>query len=356
VAISRLKMNSNKKYIAKVYNVTLWDRKPWATTMGTRKKMVCEEPGGGCYFFKESYKNYPWEFWSEVIASKVGQFLEVRVANYDVAYYKNPEEGYIAGCISKYVHERESEALIHGIDILLEEKPEFDKKKGKDHSFQLIEKVLNNFPPFKPYVENIIEAIVFDALIGNRDRHQENWAIILEVGKLRRFSKYPKFISLPLLIIRIALWVLQNYIFKGRTTPLLGYRFSPLYDNGSSLGREIAENKIDEYIYNVDHDQKLRKYSLGKKYQSHIRWNDQHLGHFDLIRKIRTIHPNWVNRYLSKFVNNYNHDRITEIINHIDDDFKPKNKDYCLTSKRKELILALFHIRYSELKQLLNEL
>lgn len=347
-------MKNINSYVSKVYDISSWDGQLYTNTLGTRKKMVYQRPDGRNYFFKESYKNYPWEFWSEIIASKIGQLIGARVADYNVAYYNNEEEGYNAGCISEYVQDARFEELIHGIDLLITEKPEFDKVKGKDHSFQLIEIVLNKYPFFKHFIDNIIEAIVFDALIGNRDRHQENWAIIMDISWIKKFSRYPKFIRLPLGIINYFYRIIRRSKFTNEPSALLGFRFSPLYDNGSSLGREILECNLDDFLTGPDHDKKLRKYALGKMYQSHIRWEGEHVGHFELIRKIRGIHPNMVKKYLLKFVNDFDPELVEKVITNVDKNFETIDINYCLSNKRKQLIIALLKLRHLELKRLLE--
>ena len=57
--------------------------------------------------------------------------------------------------------------------------------------------------------ESFLPVLIFDFLIGNTDRHQSNWALILENGKLR---------------------------------------LSPLYDNSSSLCAYVKEERIKQYL------------------------------------------------------------------------------------------------------------
>lgn len=58
-------------------------------------------------------------------------------------------------------------------------------------------------------IEDFLRMLIFDYLIGNSDRHQNNWGIILEKDKMK---------------------------------------WSPLYDNGSSLCAYIPEEQIDSYL------------------------------------------------------------------------------------------------------------
>lgn len=66
------------------------------------------------------------------------------------------------------------------------------------------------YTPFELF-EEFLPVMVFDFLIGNTDRHQSNWALIMEDKK---------------------------------------FSLSPLYDNSSSLCAYVAELKIERYFGN----------------------------------------------------------------------------------------------------------
>ena len=102
-----------------------------------------------------------------------------------------------------------------------------DTKSGERYSLKMIEEALNLFGLFKDF----LPILVFDFLIGNTDRHQSNWALILEDEKLR---------------------------------------LSPLYDNSSSLCAYVKESKIEQYFGN---DQLLWKSLIDSKSKSLIRIN-----------------------------------------------------------------------------------
>ena len=58
--------------------------------------------------------------------------------------------------------------------------------------------------------------------------------------------------------------------------------FSPIYDSGSSLGRELSAERISIIL---DDDQKMEQYI--KKGLSDIRWNDKQLNHLELLKVIK---------------------------------------------------------------------
>lgn len=70
--------------------------------------------------------------------------------------------------------------------------------------------IKKSLEPLKLF-EDFLPVLIFDFLIGNTDRHQSNWALLMENRTLR---------------------------------------LSPLYDNSSSLCAYVKEDKISEYLGN----------------------------------------------------------------------------------------------------------
>ena len=99
---------------------------------------------------------------------------------FDILRYDVAIDGEIMGCISESMINSENQELIEGVKFLQAFSPEYDPTK-KEHqtwyTFDLIERSLKA-AAIEEIINGIIELIVFDALIGNGDRHQENWAVI----------------------------------------------------------------------------------------------------------------------------------------------------------------------------------
>ena len=189
-----------------VPNVTDWEEKFWFQTGGTRAKKYLEKPDGGMYYFKQSAekpatdtkpaKYFHYEFWSEIIAYKVGTQLGFNVLEYVPAIH-----GERVGCLCADMINSDKEELIGGVQYLQGQLPSFDPEHvaGRtQYTFQLIEQALEKYS-LTHYMPQIIEMIVFDALVGNSDRHQENWAVISQftplvkhVSRLERAIKQAK--------------------------------------------------------------------------------------------------------------------------------------------------------------------
>ena len=66
-------MNAMKTFQSTPYDISDWITDFNQSSYGKREKGVCYSLVGKEYYFKYSDPRYPWEFWSEVIASKLGQ-------------------------------------------------------------------------------------------------------------------------------------------------------------------------------------------------------------------------------------------------------------------------------------------
>ena len=193
--------------------------------MGSKDKFWCQLPaeaGCGRGLFKEPRQQPDnIEHVAEKIAQEVADLIGVRCARIELAEFEG-----IRGTISKDV-QSPGEVLVHGNEVIAGRVMGYDRQKKRhtsDHTFERIrqailevckgrcEEDLSQFAGF----------LVLDALIGNTDRHHENWAL------LRRESR------------------------QGAD-----YRLAPSFDHASSLGRELRderrllllrENRLDGYI------------------------------------------------------------------------------------------------------------
>lgn len=157
-----------------------WVHQQWVNTGGTRAKRFLQSPTGEFFYFKRSQlkagKDYTYEFWSEIIAAEVGKFVGFAMLDYHVAVY-----GEMVGCICKSMIEPENEELIEVVKYLQAFSPTYNpnlKEHKTWYTFQLIENSLERVKLKDKAMSQIISVIVFDALIGNGDRHQENMAFI----------------------------------------------------------------------------------------------------------------------------------------------------------------------------------
>lgn len=143
---------------------------------------------------------------SECIAYELAQLLGLPCAKFELGHYQGRE-----GSMSYNIIERPSQILIEGIYFITLIYPEYNPEQFIDFSSQRrysVEMVIESIEQFGP-IENFLKMLMFDYLIGNSDRHQNNWAMILEEDTIS---------------------------------------WSPLYDNSSSLCAYILDDQVESYL------------------------------------------------------------------------------------------------------------
>ncbi len=200
------------------------------------------------YIFKKSDKRYPWQFWHEVIATHLGEMLGLNIQNCYPALSnddkcfstcencKADKTNHSYGVLIEIFSDANKHLMRAG-DFLKELIPNYDYGKGRTHNLQdniecisamydvMSERankvILANKgvpidikPQLNEFALAFMNMVVFDSIIGNTDRHHDNWGIVI-----------------PL-----------------RMTTDLFFELSPIYDNGTSLGCEIIEKNIDRKL------------------------------------------------------------------------------------------------------------
>ena len=331
--------------MAKYLDISNWKRQIHLHTGGTRDKFITISPNGDKYYFKTSMKrenrDYKYEFWSEIIASEVGISLGFNVLRYDVASFDST-----IGCISKSIIDEDKEEHHEGYRYIVQKHPDFSVEFKKKHSLQYIFDSLENVH-LGHLKTDVIKMIIFDAIIGNTDRHSENWALVINKG-----SDYQEIERVILDYQRRSIFskiLLTIFVFINSRTTIrsinkrfqrLRSSFSPIYDSGSSLGRELSAERISIIL---DDDQKMEQYI--KKGLSDIRWNDKQLNHLELLKVIKLDYRSIFDGIIQEVKQKYVEQKIVNIVNHIDDDVPPLFSAYKIPEKRKRSIIEYIKIR-----------
>lgn len=223
---------------------------------------------------KTGEDKYPEEFWMEVFAYQLGCALGVEVPPAFVAINsQNGKTGaliewflkgkLLPGLLSSHSLFIKTENFFPGGDFIQNEIPNYDRKKGTQHNFisiaKLCERLYSEGSLYTDWQSYWAEVLTFDALLGNGDRHQENWGFIK---------------TIPFTISLSANAVTQN---------LSNLRLAPAFDNSSSMGREI----FTENFSTTD----LKKYIQRGKH--HMRWdiNTPQMGHAEMLVKFCQTYP-----------------------------------------------------------------
>lgn len=351
-----------------VYDITDWEVWQHLQTGGSRKKKIVKNPqDNNLYYYKTSlYKGeryYKYEFWSEILASKLGQYFGFNVLDYNIGISENE-----VGCISKSMlsglsnHELiEGRQYLAGTNVVYDP----DNKRCYDmYTFQFIEHALHEYK-IEYVMDDILRTIVFDCIIGNSDRHQDNWSVMClktglegyttqQINLIRKHlnAKVSTLFEKIKLRLRILLTPqLKNFNYKSVIKQIKG-RLAPIYDSGCCLAREFENNAlqsldIDKYI---------------TKGMSEIRWesaNSSHkkVSHFELICKIREYNKKYsmvINREIERVLKIYNKNEVRTIVFNIDKELCSDYNTYSLPDERKNVICDIIDKRINKIEKLMS--
>jgi hypothetical protein len=162
------------------------------------------------HLWKQGISRAPEQFWNEVLAYRLGQYLGISVPPTHVAFNSLTGE---VGALSEFfsydegrpVHFRSGSALIPGT---------IDRRTAQPYNFETISSWLTflerNHLMLSDWREFWSQAFLLDALMGNTDRHIDNWGAVVSWNKLGSER----------------------------------YKLAPLFDNGTSMGYEYPAERI----------------------------------------------------------------------------------------------------------------
>lgn len=226
---------------------------------------------------------------SECIAYEIAQLLEIPCAKFELGTYCGRE-----GSMSYNIIENPRQMLVEGIYYIMLIYPEYDPEQFVDvatnrrYSIEMIKKAIEQFVP----IEGFLEMLMFDYLIGNSDRHQNNWAILVEDDEKQ---------------------------------------WCPLYDNSSSLCAYVSEEQIEGYM---GKDKNRWKSLVDTKSKSLIRCkesDEKRQTHLTVLKYLRDNYFEETFALAQKIVTLMTEERVCAILNLYSDEE--------LSSSKKKLIL-----------------
>jgi HipA-like C-terminal domain len=150
--------------------------------LGSKRKFWYESAGER-WLFKEAREIVAGEFagedWAEKLAAEIASLLEIPAARVELAEYRGQR-----GSASKRFLNSANQSLVHGNEILSGMIAGYDRDKKLHQHDHTLENILAAFERFLSgnellrvtMLQQLAEYFVLDALIGNTDRHHENWA------------------------------------------------------------------------------------------------------------------------------------------------------------------------------------
>lgn len=268
------------------------------------------------YIAKTGHKWYPIESITELLLNRLGIIFGLRMADSRIAMI-----GGQLRFLSRYFLNPAKEELVHGADILAgflnENSPAFveevDKQKLTREWFtlQFVESAVSNMFLYQKdeIMHELSKLIIFDALVGNNDRHFFNWGIIRSI--------------------------------EGDFQPY----FSPIYDTARGLFWNYSEAKLTDIVkVNKTIDNHIRKYC--KVSRPKIGWEyEKSLNHFRLFEKICTneyyISADEIKQLLDSFV-------LEKMLMEVRQNFH-----FLMSVNRITMICKCLEYRFNELRKIL---
>lgn len=340
--------------MAKFYDLNNWISQEWNKPQkGSRSNTIFENPETSeLYYFKLSKENFPSEFWSEIIASKVGQLIGYNVLDYNVGI-----SNHTLGCLSKSMIDKEKgQTLYHGVDVLNDNLKDFEVSSKPVHSFQDLLRICLENKSCESFVDDFVKLIIFDSLIGNTDRHTENWAFIIQMSlDFENISNDETKSTVRIDILNTLRSLLKLRPALHIKSPILNVRinqkfqFSPIYDSGSCLGREISESKLIDYC----NDKSLVSQYINKG-KSEIRWNNERLNLFDILERVKANDPSLLERNINEKILRLNDADFEDLVNNIDSEVVGKVEETYLSLNRKNFIKEILKQRLKHLRSIVQ--
>lgn len=325
-------MRKNQNIISKLFNKPIvideWrqdDTYEGVYPKGARDKSAYFSPettGEAClknnhrYLFKLSRSWCQWQFWGEIIAYRLGLIMGIEVPPAHIGLSNNYIQGRTTcGALIEWFYDDQKDVYVEGGQFMVQLVKDYDRQRGTQHNFLDIAKVFKSIPQFQEHWAGVF---TLDSLIGNTDRHQDNWGLILEGAKLK----------------------------KSEAT----IRFSPAFDNGTALGYEVVERNIDKYL---DED-RLTSYLTNPRHARHqMKWSldDQEaLNFYAFMQKFVLEFPNSKSIISHKL--GFSRSQVEEVMSPLLTEVT--HDVYHLSSKRLNFIIDLIFMRKELLEKALG--
>lgn len=161
-----------------VHDVSAWPVEAW-DPRGRRAKAWVAAPDGGLWLRKLPRESRPTEPAVEVFALQLAARVGIVAARAHPCIFTVDGQP-VRGIVSARFVEPGPEDLWTG-DVLLGRLGDYDPERYELHSPDLVRDRLTVLDAANgtEIVAQMLEVLIFDAWIGNADRHQQNWAVVV---------------------------------------------------------------------------------------------------------------------------------------------------------------------------------
>ena len=241
--------------------------------------------------FKFNKAETTTEHISEAIASDIASVLGISSAKVEIGTYNKR-----IGCASYLINEN-GEDLIEGVRLINKFYPYYDQEilyDSENEMYYSLEMILEALSLYE-FKNEFFKIMIFDFIIGNTDRHQNNWAILSKNGI---------------------------------------NRLCPVYDNGSSLCSYIKDDDVNNYL---GKDRVRFRALVNSKSKSRIKIDckkSKEPTHLEVFSYIYSKFHDEVHEFVDKTIEILTNSKIDEILN------RYNNSE--LVSDKKRLLISLF--------------
>ena len=282
-----------KKYPIKLQNIDFKLLELNPNVKGSRIKEIVIDKNGEKAFFKYQGNNYlVSEACSEKMSYEIAKILGYKCAKIELARDSNG----ILGILNYFFIDIGKEEHIDASSYL----NIHSNERSQFYNITNIKNILDSLD--KSLFNEFIKIMIFDALIGEQDRHEENWGITNNGNQ---------------------------------------YKLSPLYDNGDNLLRDFKNEELAYKYYNgiKDFDNYINKSKT-------LIYKEDHKSkyrHFELIEYLNSKYHDTVQHEI-KNLNKLTDQLIENIVNRIPDDLlTDKHKIYIIMylKRRRNILLSI---------------
>lgn len=301
---------------------------------GSRPRLYLTKPFDGQKVFLKTYSHTTAELYAEFLASKFAKLIGLRaqdahivVLPENIATWMREESGGKLGADWLPIGVRIDNIFPDDTEVMYAK----DILGNPDKRLKLedIERgIRQRFGEAEDIIQNYVDMVVFDALIGNMDRHHENWGVVVSTNYKSGLAG------------EIEGWNIEEY--KGDRY------FTPLFDHGSSLMFELQEFKLE----NMARDLKIVNHYVDRGYGFVLDNSGKKNNIFKVMHQYMHTSEEWNKRFKISIDKILAHSLTSyaEIVNRM-----PVKNEYGWSPLRKVILLFMTHVRYNKLKEL-NEL
>lgn len=266
------------------------------------------------YLFKRSSRRYREQFWAEIVAYEVGLLLGIPVPPAYAAFDSRTEQ---CGALSEWFYQEGQDGYVAAGHLFQRTIPDFDRGLGTQHN--LTDALRFSRLAGDAGIVSFMEALLFDSLIGNTDRHQDNWGFLMNA----------------------------KAVAADEDAASANVRLAPWFDNGTSLGHE----RYIEHVTGWTGDDYSRYINKGKHHLRESRHNDIRLNQQVHMRQVAEKVPVMA-KYLLQMLNRFDFLSFRTTLDHLVGLDMPELGK--LSSERANFMYELTYRRYIFLQEALS--